>query len=134
MPKVRTIAELRHELEQKEKQLGKLASRREALLRELQKIDRQIGQIQGQGTATVRATARTEKSSARGQRATGTPLIQYVKDVLAKSADGLRVKDIAKSVEKAGYHSKSKDFYSIVAAQMQNDAFKRVGRGIYKLA
>lgn len=70
----------------------------------------------------------------RRARATGKPLIEYVRAVLAKAPQGMRAKDVASAVTKAGYRSFSKDFYGIVATTLRDKRFKRLHRGVYTLA
>jgi len=47
----------------------------------------------------------------------------------------MRARDLADAVLKAGYVTKDKNFYNTVAKTLGKDKrFKRVGRGLYKLA
>ena len=69
----------------------------------------------------------------RGRRATGKPLAEYIRDVLATAPQGMRARDIATAVQQAGYQSFSKDFYGLVAKTLLTDpTFKRVSRGVYR--
>ena len=137
-PRVKSIEDLRRELQARENQLGKLEARRQKLLKRLGKVDRQIAAIGGEArTGNGRRRGRPPGKPGRPgrrRRATGTPLPQYIQQVLAKCSEGMRAKDIAVAVTKAGYKSHSKDFYGIVAATLRDEsAFKRVSRGVYKL-
>ena len=61
------------------------------------------------------------------------PLIEYIKDVLAKAKDGMRVKDAMAAVQKAGYKTHSRDFYGLVATALRDGPFLKVSRGVYRL-
>jgi hypothetical protein len=136
-PKAKTIAELRKELRKKERMLSGILKRRKKILARLAKMDRNImamaGEIPAAGKA-ARAVMKTGRKGRARRRASGKPLSDYLRAVLAKNPEGLRTKDIAKSVVKAGYKSFSKNFYGIVAAALQDrNQFKRQGRGTYFL-
>ncbi len=140
--KTKTIQQLQQELEAKTQQLDALQSERDKLAAQLDAVDKQIAALTGK--AGKRGRKATRKKSAGRKPATKTrrprrgkgakPLVEYVKQVLAKSDDGMRVKDIMEAVKKAGYKSSSKDFYGIVAAAVRDeDNFEKVKRGVYKL-
>ena len=66
---------------------------------------------------------------------TGRPIVEYLVDVLKTAPKGIRVKDAMTAVAKAGYASKSKDFYGICATALRESGqFKKVARGVYALA
>lgn len=69
----------------------------------------------------------------RRSRATGKPLVEYVRAVLGKAPQGMRAKDVTSAVRKAGYRSFSKDFYGIVATTLRDKRFKKLRRGVYTL-
>jgi len=58
------------------------------------------------------------------------PLVDFVAGVLAGSK-GMRVKEVAAAVKKAGYKTNSKDFYGIVATTLRDKKFAKVSRGVY---
>ncbi|MGC9453700.1 MAG: hypothetical protein ACP5HU_02440 [Phycisphaerae bacterium] len=133
-PKAKTIDELQKELETKLERLEELKSRRD-------EIDREIAELMGVGV--TRSSSRRRKST-RGRKKTaakrggrgrrGKPLVEYIKDVLRKNPEGMRVKEIEQAVRKAGYKTASKDFYGIIASAVRDtDNFKKVKRGVYKL-
>jgi hypothetical protein len=140
MARTRSIQDLRNELQKKERQLDKLLKQREKIVGQLDDIDAQIQKLGGEGLATPgrrgsMASMRGRKRGVRARRATGRPLGEYVKQVLAESKEPMRVKDIVVAVQDAGYRSSSKDFYGIVAAALrETEGVKRVGRGQYTLA
>ena len=158
MPKTRSIAEIQEELAAKKSQIAELQGRREKLIASLEDLDRQIDSLSG-GAVTGPARRRkarkkvAKKKARRGRRAakrvvkkatkkvkraagrTDKSLVAYIREVLAEAGDGVRAKDITAAVLKAGYPTKSKDFYGIVATTLRDKKnFSRLGRGVYKLA
>ena len=158
MPRTRSIAELQKELAAKESQLAKLQAQRKKLIASLEAVDRQIsslasGVVAGpnrrrkarkkvakkaarKGRKVARKVVR--KAAKKAKRAAGRTdksLVEFIRQILAKAGDGMRAKDITAAVLKAGYPTKSKDFYGIVAATLRDKKnFSRLGRGVYKLA
>jgi hypothetical protein len=127
--------------------MGKLEARRQKVLIRLRGIERLIGALGGEAPAGDGRRGRRGRRAAvagrrvgvarrgRRRRATGRPLPEFIKDVLAKNPEGMRAKDVAQAVTRAGYKSHSKDFYGIVAATLRDTRnFKRVSRGVYRLA
>ena len=143
MPKFKTLAELKKEIQAKELALKKLQARKGKVLARLAAIDKKIAIITGEGgrrgkAAVVAeakvATAPKGKRGRRRGRATGKPLTEYIQAVLAKSAEGMRAKDIAAAVKNEGYKTFSKDFYGIVATALRDPkTFKKLSRGVYTL-
>jgi len=135
MPRIRSIQQLRQELQVKEKEIGKLQSRRNKLVAQVDRIDRQIAALAGKARRGRKLAAAGGKKAVTRRRATGKPLVEYIQTVLKKARKGMRVKEITQAVAKAGYRSHSKDFYGIVAAAVRDKTkFRRLGRGVYKLA
>lgn len=152
MAKVKSIEALRRELQKKESSLSKLQGRRNRIAAKLESLDRQIagllgearrGRGAGKAVAAVAVEAKAPKAAkaARGKRGgrrrsrSEKPLLEYIKEVLSESGDGMRVLEITSAVKKAGYKSASKDFYGIVATAVRDAKnFKKLGRGVYKLA
>jgi len=148
MPVIKSISDLRAELAAKEQQVAKLQSRRAAVGKELDRIDRQIAVLAGKAPKVfaVRKAVKAPKAvkvprpakAAGGRaakRATGKPLTAYIKDALKSAKGGLRVTEVVAAVKAAGYMSYSKDFYAIVAKTLlTDDSFKRVKRGVYTLS
>ncbi len=142
MPKLKTLADLKKEIQAKELALKKLEARRGKVLARLTAIDKKIALITGEGgrrgkaavVAEVKVTAAAPKRKGRRGRATGKPLNEYIQAVLAKSTDGMRAKDIAAAVKDDGYKTFSKDFYGIVATALRDKKkFKNLSRGVYSL-
>lgn len=134
MPRTRTIAELRAELAASEKQLAKLQAQREKLAKQTDRLDRDIAILSGGGRrARGRAATKARGPRRRKMPRNVKPLIEYVKEGLAKVGAGMRVKDITSAVQTAGYRTFSKDFYGQVAVAVQDKAFRKLGRGVYTL-
>jgi hypothetical protein len=152
MPKLKTIEQLRRELEQKETLLNKLQAQRGAVVRQLAGIDRTIAQLLGT-TASVEVVAPRGRGGRRG-RPPGRPakvvakpaakadgrklrrgsLPAYIVQVLEQAGKPMRAVEIQKAVLKAGYKTDSKDFYGIVATALRNPRrFQNVSRGLYRL-
>ena len=63
------------------------------------------------------------------------PLAQFVQDVLAKAGTSMQSKDVSHAVLRAGYKTKDKSFKATVSQILsKGPQFKRVSRGVYKLA
>jgi len=137
--RTRSINELRREIRAKEKDVAKLRARRANLARQLAAVDKDIADLVGGARGAPRRRKKTRRAPGRPRRArkraTGKPLKAYVQQVLSGKTSGMRVNEIVDAVRKAGYRSSSKDFYAIVAKLLlTDDTFKRVKRGVYKLA
>jgi hypothetical protein len=137
-PRIKSISQLRKELAAKERELGKLRSRRSKLAGRLDSIDKKIAALGGTsgGAAVARKRiSRVGRGVRRGRRPKGeAPLVEYIKRVLAKEPKGIRIKNIVKGVLSAGYKTGSKDFYGIVAPTLRDmPEVKKVSRGVYKL-
>jgi len=133
---VMSIQELRRCLLAQEREVARLEQKREKLVKELARIDKAIvaagGSLDKKPAAKTRAT-RAAVSPGR-KPSDGKPLIDYIIGVLKGSPKGMRVKEVMNAVTKAGYVSRSKDFYGIVATALrEGPQFKKISRGIYAL-
>jgi hypothetical protein len=151
-PRIKSIQQLRRELLVKEKELDRLLVQREKLAAKLKGIDKKIVVMGGEvphgkrGPGRPRKLRKSAKKTPHARkalmrirrrpgRATGKPLLEYLREILGKAPKGLRARDIALAVRDAGYKTYSKDFYGIVAAALRDkNNFKRLSRGIYTLA
>ncbi len=110
MPKMMTTAQLRRRLAARERQIARLLARREKLAKQLAAVDREIEAL---GEKVPKAGRRRRRAApARRRRKLPRnvkPLVEYVKEVLAKSKAGMRVKDVEAAVKKAGYKTFSKE-------------------------
>ena len=144
-----TIIQLRRELRTKELRLEKLEGRRKKIAAGLAAIDREIAMLSGPARQPRRKKVGKKKAAAKAKKAgrpkaaqkkktrgkRGASLVEYVREVLAGVSEGMRVREVTAAVKKAGYKSKSKDFYGIVATTLRDKRnFKRLNRGTYKLA
>ena len=127
----------------KSSQFGNIVSQALSTDKRFEKISRGIYALKG-GTKPVagkkiakkiakKAKGKPAKGAAKAARATGKSLVECIRDVLAKAAGGMRVKDIMTAVQAAGYESGAKDFYNLVAAAVRGDGFEKLGRGVYRL-
>ena len=131
MPKTnKTVAELRAELAAKEKQVADLQAKRVDLAKQLDAIDQQIATLGGTGRRGPKK-ATTKPVARRKMPKNVKPLIEYVREALAKAKEGMRVKDIMAAVQKAGYKTNSKDFYGVVATAVREGGFQKLSRGVY---
>jgi len=132
MPNTKSIAELSRALAAQQRRVAKLQSQRAKLLSGLQAVDRQIaaltGRAGGKGPARPAAGARRTKP----RKALPVCLVE----VLAKAKAGkMRAMHLADAVVEAGYVTRDRNFKNTVAKTLAKDKrFKRVGRGMYKLA
>ncbi len=131
-----SIQELRRCLIVQEREVARLQQQRAKLITELAKVDQAIvaagGSLDKKQVAKIRAP-KTAASPGR-KRSTGKPLIEYLLAVLKGSPKGMRVKEVMNAAAKAGYVSRSKDFYGIVATALREGLqFKKITRGIYAL-
>lgn len=147
--RTRTIRQLQRELNAKKRSLVALRRRRAKAAARLASIEKEIAVLAGAGPGpkvgrkkkVARKRGRPAKKKAakkvarKRRRATGKPLVAYMRQVLAKAPRGMRARDITAAVTKAGYKSFSKDFNAVVAKTLLDPKlFQRVSRGVYKLA
>lgn len=137
MARIKSIAELNRQLQAQQKRLVKLQSQRVKLLAGLRTVDRQIAALTGQAPPAPVRVAKAGKKAARRGRKGGArkSLTACLIDILASAKGSVRAMDLAGAVIKAGYVTKDKNFKNTVAKTLGKDKrFKRVGRGMYKLA
>lgn len=136
---VMSIQELRRRLVAQEREVARLKKAREKLIKQLAKVDKVIVAAGGSLSPTPAGKARANKPAvAPGRksrkRSGGKPLIDYILGVLKGSPKGIRVKEVMNAVTRAGYVSRSKDFYGIVATALrEGPQFKNISRGVYAL-
>lgn len=137
MARIRSIAELNRQLQAQKKRLVKLQSQRAKLLAGLQTVDKQITSLTGQVPPVPVRVAKAGKKAARPGRKgrARKSLTACLIAALASTKGSARAMDLADAVVKAGYVTKDKNFKNTVAKTLGKDKrFKRVGRGMYKLA
>ncbi|MFN0011744.1 MAG: hypothetical protein ACKVS8_08900 [Phycisphaerales bacterium] len=120
-----TVAELQQEIRRRERHVGTLQRRRNRLARKLAQLDAEIALSGGSVVRTGRA-GRGGATRARNK----LPLA----DALAAALKGKRlsVGDAGEAVRKAGYHTTSPNFRTMVnIALLNKKRFKRIDRGVY---
>jgi hypothetical protein len=127
-----TIPQLRAEIARRQTGFPKLQKKRAQLLKAIGTLDRQIAALGGRVEKPAKPKGRPPKA-AKSKASSGKSLVQCIKDLLAGSKGGIRIKDIVVAVQKSGYKSAAKDFYGLVAAVVRGDEFEKLGRGVYKL-
>jgi len=131
-PKLSTlnIADLRQEIERRQKLLPKLIAQRDALSRE-------ITELQGLAAPETRKAAKPEAApkKARGRRRAKNKV--GLADALALFMKGKKKVAIGEAMEgvlAAGYKSNARDFRSVVNNMLLTDKrFKKIGRGVFTL-
>jgi hypothetical protein len=126
-----SVTALERMLMRKRTQLEHLTKRREALQRQLEKVDRQIGQIGGRngGPISVRRKVRRRPRNAR-------PLAEVVIELLKKNKSGLPLSQLTAKILATGYRSHSSDFKNVVYQCLYNNRKSIVHdekAGVYKL-
>lgn len=136
MPKTQSIAELSRALRAQQGRVAKLATQRTKLLSSLQVVDRQISSLTGQGASALAVASPAGRKMGVGKSVDRKSLPLCLADLLTKAEDGkMRAMHMAEAVVDAGYATRDKNFKNTVAKTLAKDKrFKRVGRGVYKLA
>ncbi|HUS91463.1 MAG TPA: hypothetical protein VM389_02065 [Phycisphaerae bacterium] len=131
-PKLTTmsIADLRREIERRQKLLPGLIAQRDAL-------NREIAELQGLAAPEAREAARPEaaprKTPKRRMPKNKVPLADALADFM-KGKGKVAVGEAMEGVLAAGYKSNSKDFRSVVNNMLLTDKrFKSVARGVFAL-
>lgn len=119
-----SIAELRQEIERRQRLLPQLFARRDAL-------DRQIAELEGIAGAAPKA-GKKRGPKPKAKRATGKPLARYIHEVLAATEKGLSLKEIEARVLAAGYPTTAASIYKPIMAVLSK-GFHRVDKGVYAL-
>ena len=144
-----TLADLRHALDQKERELRELLARRDALADDLEELGETLqAMLAGSSAPAPRArqpheAAAKEMPRAKVKRsrqiAQGAPregsLQTAIRAVLERVIGPLKVAEIVEAVRKSGYASKSANLNVIVSNRLaQMDDVEKVDRGLYQLA
>jgi hypothetical protein len=144
-----TLADLRHALDQKERELRELLARRDALADDLEELGETLqAMLAGSNAPAHRAPPNREKDAEEAPRtkvrrsrriAQGAPregsLQTAIRAVLERVIGPLKVAEIVEAVRKSGYASKSANLNVIVSNRLaQMDDVEKVDRGLYQLA
>jgi hypothetical protein len=116
-----SVADLRRELQRRERSVGALMRRREKALEKVKTLDAQIADLGGSANGGLRVRKRPRNEA---------NLVESLRKVL----DGktMSVTDVSEAVQKAGYQTTSPSFRTIVNQTLINSGkFKRVERGKY---
>ena len=162
-PERMTLADLRHALDRKERELRELLARRDAMAHELEELGETLQAMLAGSSAPpadrpragrprsgepprgppLRAEPTDEAPHAKGKRsrrlAQGAPregsLQTAIRAVLERVIGPLKVAEIVEAVRKSGYASKSANLNVIVSNRLaQMDDVEKVDRGLYQLA
>ena len=125
-----SIADLRQEIEHRQKRLPKLIAQRDAL-------NREITELQGIATPEARKAAKPEAATRKIRRRRRAKNKVGLTDALAGFMKGkakVMIGEAMEGVLAAGYKSNARDFRSVVNNTLLKDKrFKKVGRGEFTL-
>ena len=125
-----SIADLRHEIERRQKLLPKLIAQRDALSRE-------ITELQALATPQARKATKPEaapKKTRRRRRAENKVGLADALALFLKGKKNVSIGDAMEGVLAAGYKTTSKDFRKVVNKTLLTDKrFKKTGRGVFAL-
>jgi hypothetical protein len=121
-----TLAQLERMLNQRRRDLTRLARKRATAQRRLDDIDDKLRRLGGNGLSLRSGSGRRARND--------KPLVEVIHEVLQKSTRPLRVSAIAEAVSSAGYRSNSDNFRGIVNQMLIKDnRFSSQNRGFYQL-
>ncbi len=125
-----TIADLRQEIERRQKLLPKLIAQRDAL-------NREIAELQGLAAPETRKTVQPGAAPSGARRRRRAKNKVGLTDTLAWFLKGKAKVTVGQAMEgvlSAGYKSTSKTFRQLVNKALLTDKrFKKVGRGVFTL-
>jgi len=139
MAKTKSVAQLRKELEDKERQVERLKTKRAKLAGELERLDKEIARLSGKPAAGGKSGGkkRAGKKRAKKKRRRRPKNKAGLADTLAQVLEGKEAVSIEEAVDlvrKAGYKSTSKNLRGLVGQTLSgDDRFKSVDRGVYAL-
>ena len=141
-----SVSQLEKELARKQKALAKaIAARRSSVERELAKVDAELASLgdvpakpkakKAGRPAKVAKAAPKGKAKKAGSKRSSMTMADACAKVLKRRKNGASTKEIAETVAKVGYESKSKNLAPMVAQALSDQKrFKRVSRGVYAIA
>lgn len=119
-----TISQLENLLSSQRGQLNKLTRARRRAQLKVDRIDKQIAQLDGGANPAAGGGTRIRNSAS---------LVQTLERVLRRAGKPMRVGDIVDAVVKTGYRSRSANFRSIVNQTLiKEKQFASAGRGLYQ--
>ncbi len=129
-----SIAELKKQLAQRQKDLATLMAKRKKLAGQLRKVEKQIAELEGRRVVRRQRAAGEARRGRPRERAGKKTLRQAVAEVLGASRKALGPKQIAGALPAVGYVSKSKNVAVIVGQVLsRSPELRRVARGKYRL-
>ena len=134
-----SIAQLEKVLANTKQQLVALKGKREKLLAQIGKVDKQIAELAGEPVAPAAeaeapAPAPTKPKKARKLAKNAMTLADAVVKVLGEAKEPMRAGDIAEAVTALGYKSKGKRLAKQVSiAAAKDESVEKVARGLFAL-
>lgn len=129
----KTIAELRTELEAKERKVKALRGQRRKIAGQLKALDGQISALQGAGPR--RPQGKKAIAIPRPARAKSGKSLSDVLATVLKGRGEMKVAEAAKLALAAGYKTASRQFGNVVSQTLSADKrFRKISRGVYVLA
>ena len=107
-----TVAQLERELEKKKDRLTSLMKRRNSLLNDLSKVERQIQEIGGRDASMIPARRKRPKNK--------QSLRAYVVEILSRNKKGLTIGELHDRVAKTDYKSRSANFKNVLYQTLYN--------------
>ena len=107
-----TVAQLEKELEKKRVRLTTLMKRRNSLLNDLSKVERQIQEIGGRDPSLTPARRKRPKNK--------KSLRAYVLEILSRNKKGLTIGELHDRVSKTDYKSRSANFKNVLYQTLYN--------------
>jgi len=134
MAKTKSVAQLRKELEDKERQVERLKTKRAKVAGELERLDKEIARLSGKTAAGGKSTGKKRATKKRRRRPKNKAGLADTLAKVLKGKKGVSIEDAVNLVQKAGYKSNSKNLRGLVRQRLSgDDRFKSVGHGVYVL-
>lgn len=133
-----SLKQLVAELARRRAKLASLIAQRDDLNKQIGELEAFPGSEPEAGAQVTRRgkpgrkPGRKPGSKVQSASAAARPLAEYVREVLAKAATGLKVREIEAKVLAAGYPTKAATIYNPVM-KVLSAGFKKVTRGVYAL-
>ncbi len=134
-----SIAQLEKALASTKHQIQTLKDRREMLLAQIAKVDKNIAQLAGEPVAPAAEQKAPTRAPAKPKKQRKLPkntmsLNDAIVKVLGEAKKPLRVAEIAEAVEAAGYTTTSKTFAKQVSGiAAEEKRVEKVARGLFVL-
>ena len=124
-----SVAELKQELQRRERNTAELMRTRKELVDRLAKVDAQLAALSG----SVVTRSKPKRATTRGRKHSKKTLTETLISVLDTKTP-MSIEEILTAVQRAGYKSSSKNFRVIVSQTLiKDERFLRASRGKYLL-